>query len=466
MPTAEVLRGWTSVADARAWAGLDESVSREFLGLLGNRELSNLPLAGAVDPMVVRRTILDVRLPVAADAAASEGAALPPPRSLTILEKTQLGLFYNAVRSKFGMPPVDVVGEQTETPPTALQTSGMAAGGPVLPLNPLHKIKLSSVLDQVSDAEVQLLSPEVILDKRNNYRIITGGDPLEQCNFTDAQLSALSQRVAGGGVPYADFAVWGPYGSRIEKRMRFRSSYLDTGGQWKSIEVPGPSSFSVWEECWCVFEAACIADGIATQATLAMYAAEFKSRVRDFGSSCWQLCVEADVIARSEQFVHEHARQLAAHREKPDGSSFNPDRPWESVIRAVALDRSFWDRQLEKPALRRELQGGPRVPAFQAEAEHEPPAKRAAPPSKPPPGKKRKGEGKGQGKQDQRRKDGRYYRGRNGLELCFGWGRSDSGCSEPCSQNRLHACEWCRQPHRSIRCPQHPNWKPESAPSK
>ena len=245
MPTAEVLRGWTSVADARAWAGLDESVSREFLGLLGNRELSNLPLAGAVDPMVVRRTILDVRMPVAADAAASEGAALPPPRSLTILEKTQLGLFYNAVRSKFGMPPVDVVGEQTETPPTALQTSGMAAGGPVLPLNPLHKIKLSSVLDQVSDAEVQLLSPEVILDKRNNYRIITGGDPLEQCNFTDAQLSALSQRVAGGGVPYADFAVWGPYGSRIEKRMRFRSPYLDTGGQWKSIEVPGPSSFSV-----------------------------------------------------------------------------------------------------------------------------------------------------------------------------------------------------------------------------
>ena len=81
MPTAEVLRGWSSVADARAWAGLDESVSREFLGLLGNRELSNLPLASAVDPMMVRRTILEVRVPVAADAAASEGA-VPPPRGV------------------------------------------------------------------------------------------------------------------------------------------------------------------------------------------------------------------------------------------------------------------------------------------------------------------------------------------------------------------------------------------------
>ena len=64
------------------------------------------------------------------------------------------------------MPPVDVVGEQTETPHTALPTSDrIAAGGSVLPLNPLHKIKLSSVLDQVSDAEVQLLSPEVVLDE-------------------------------------------------------------------------------------------------------------------------------------------------------------------------------------------------------------------------------------------------------------------------------------------------------------
>ena len=166
--------------------------------------------------------------------------------------------------------------------------------------------------------------------------------------------------------------------------MKFRSSFLDAGGEWKSIEVPGPSSFGVWEECWSVFEAACIADGIATQATLAMYAAEFKSRVRDYGAGCWQLCVEADVIARSEQFVHERARQLAAHRAKPEGSSYDPDRPWESVIRAVALDRGFWDRQLEKPALRRELQGAPRVPAFQAEGERENPSKREAPPAKDP----------------------------------------------------------------------------------
>ena len=71
------------------------------------------------------------------------------------------------------------------------------------------------------------------------------------------------------------------------------------------------------------------------------------------------------MIARSEQFVLEHAKQLAQFRAAPISSSFDPNRPWETVIRAVALDRAFWDKTLEKPALRRELQGNRSTPAFQ-----------------------------------------------------------------------------------------------------
>ena len=460
LPTPEVLSGWGVVEDAREWVGLDQDLMSDFLDILGSRMLTSLPLLAGLDPVVVRRAIEDVRR---AFAEVAEGDT-PPPREATPLERVQLGLFFNAARAKFGLPPVDVVFELGAAPTGAGQTPPGLAAGTSLPPNPLHKVKLSSVLDQVSDAEVQLLPADVIAEKRQNYRSITGGDPLERCNFTDAQLSALSQKVSGGGVPYADFAVWGPYGSRIEKRMKFRSSFLDVGGEWKTIEVPGPASFEVWEECWEVFQAAAIADGLASQATLAMYAAEFKSRVRDFGVGCWQLCVEADVIARSEQFVLEHSKQLALYSANPKSSPFDPNRPWESVIRAVALDRGFWDRVLEKPALRRELQGGGRAtPAFQQQQGEEPESsnKRAAPPPKGNPKKRAKG-GKGGGANpaDQRRKDGRFYRGRNGKELCFKWGREEKGCSEPCSQGRMHACEWCRQPHRSIHCPTHPNWKP------
>ena len=44
------------------------------------------------------------------------------------------------------------------------------------------------------------------------------------------------------------------------------------------------------------------------------------------------------LVARSSCHVHERARQLAAHWAKPEGSPFDLDRPWESVIHAVALD--------------------------------------------------------------------------------------------------------------------------------
>ena len=466
LPTVEVLATWGVVEDARAWVGLEHDLMNSFLDLLGSSTLTNLPLLAAVDPLVVRRAINDIRREYA---EVAEGET-PPPRPCTAFERTQLGLFFNAARVKFGIPPVDVVCEQEPATQEGNTTSGAAAAGNMPSPSPLHKIKLSTVLDQVSDAEVQMLPFDVIADKRNHYRMITGGDPLERFNFTDAQLSALSQKVAGGGVPYADFAVWGPYGSRIEKRMKFRSSFLDVGGEWRTIEVPGPACFEVWEECWEVFQAAAIADGLATQATLAMYAAEFKGRVRDYGASNWQLCVEADVIARTEQFTAEHAKQLAHYRAAPQLSPFNPDRPWETVIRAVALDRAFWDRVLEKPALRRELQGGRNTPAFQQTSGEGGGAgagtKRGG--EDPPPAKKGKKAkvGNKANPSDQRRKDGRYYRGRNGTELCFKWGREDGACSEPCPMKRMHACEWCRQPHRSIRCPQHPNWKPEGGPSK
>ena len=84
-PSQEVPQGWTTVENARAWASLSAEVLREFLGPPGNRDIGNFPLAGTVDSATVRRTILEVRMPVAADAAASEGtddpAEAPPPPS-------------------------------------------------------------------------------------------------------------------------------------------------------------------------------------------------------------------------------------------------------------------------------------------------------------------------------------------------------------------------------------------------
>ena len=63
---------------------------------------------------------------------------------------------------------------------------------------------------------------------------------------------------------------------------------------------------------------------------------------------------------------------------------------------------------------------------------------------------------------NQRREDGRFLRAENGQDICFEWSRNEGGCASPCAGHppRVHCCEWCRQPHRSVACPTHPGWKP------
>ena len=62
--------------------------------------------------------------------------------------------------------------------------------------------------------------------------------------------------------------------------------------------------------------------------------------------------------------------------------------------------------------------------------------------------------GIGTGGVDERRKDGRFLRGRCNTEICFEWTRNEKGCTdeEACPNKRVHVCEWCRQPHRTVHC--------------
>ncbi|CAE7891181.1 unnamed protein product [Symbiodinium microadriaticum] len=62
---------------------------------------------------------------------------------------------------------------------------------------------------------------------------------------------------------------------------------------------------------------------------------------------------------------------------------------------------------------------------------------------------------------DPQRKDGHHVTSK-GLNICYDWSRKPDGCSiGKCEKGMAHVCEWCRQPHHSIDCPQVPGWKPE-----
>jgi hypothetical protein len=141
--------------------------------------------------------------------------------------------------------------------------------------------------------------------------------------------------------------------------------------------------------------------------------------------------------------------------------------PWESTIRAAALNIAFWDRHLEKPAMRAEYrQRGGGTPAFTVGGLHEDGGLDQRGVKRDRTGKERGGkgskdkDGKKKGDVDAQRGDGRYFQSRQGVQICFQFSRFEDGCKTTCPMKRAHICEFCRQPHRTIHCPQHKNWVP------
>jgi hypothetical protein len=189
----------------------------------------------------------------------------------------------------------------------------------------------------------------------------------------------------------------------------------------------------------------------------------------------WHLLLEADLIMRSEEWVLEKRKQERAFGIAPQLSSYNAKMPWESVIREAAEMEQFWRQQFEKPANREEQRSMTGAPAFRRGAPEDRQREDAdfRPPKREREYKPDKGAGKGKEKGKDKpmadklqRQDGRYMQSVSGTQICFNYSRQKDGCKAQCPESRAHICEWCRGNHRSIECPQHPNWVPEQAPKR
>jgi hypothetical protein len=224
-----------------------------------------------------------------------------------------------------------------------------------------------------------------------------------------------------------------------------------------------------------VYKAACIMLDIATGHTLDRYAAKVRELAVEYPQA-WHYLMQSDLIMRSEEWMLEKRKQERAYGIAPQLSEFNPQLPWESVIREAAELDSYWTKQFEKPAGRAELRSMQEVPAFRRGGPDD--RQRDDAGSDIPKGDKRgrdKGSGKGGGKKGKanmaekasQRQDGRYFTSVNGTQICFEFARNADGCKATCPSKRAHVCEWCRGSHRTIECPTKPGWVPEPpAPGK
>ena len=438
LPSDDTIAGWASLAPAQAWAAIPADVWGALATALGDAQLDNPALFAALPPEQVRVSI---------------GTA-----GLSPIMGTKVKLMYAALRIKYGMEPLECYGGPGNAAAGASVAAG--SGSPASGTQgAVMKVRIATVLDQASDREIELLDGTTLAALRRTYKVNQGGPPTEVEEVTDAQLSALARVVRAGGCPYADFGVWGPYGNRIAKQLRFTHHFIDGAGQWRSKELHGPDSVEAWERSWRVFRSAAIMAGIATAAVLDTYATRFKQRVSKYPWA-WNICCLADQRFRSEWWMHEQRRQVDFHAANPNLSAYSDQMPWNSVIKASAGASEFWKEELEDPAMlaRVETPRGQERRGVHGGSASSPRRRSRSRPAAYGKGRA-KPKNKGTGLADKRVADGRF-RMKDGQEICYAWNRAGDGCEAQCPHKRAHVCEWCLQSHRAIQCPKHPGWKP------
>ena len=131
----------------------------------------------------------------------------------------------------FDLDPVDV-----GAPPVATSSGGESKTKAARTESGLSlKVKVSSILDQSSDREVECWSREELNLLRSRYRSVEGEDPMKSEEVTDDQLSVLGALTRVGIAPYADFGVWKPF--RTSSSPHISLTILAHGDAKKSMDL-------------------------------------------------------------------------------------------------------------------------------------------------------------------------------------------------------------------------------------
>jgi len=134
---------------------------------------------------------------------------------------------------------------------------------------------------------------------RNQYLLAAGDHPTEECTPIAEQLSALRHVIKSGKPPYADFGVWGPYGSRL---ARFRKTDATTvvNNELVHRRSDGPATFECWLSAWDLYAVAMISLDAATIGTMNRFRSGMVQLNKLF-PKMWPVMATTDVILRTER---------------------------------------------------------------------------------------------------------------------------------------------------------------------
>ena len=261
-PTDEDLENWKTLEDLIPWVGLKGSMTEE-----GSEVKTLLTVLGAEPDTQIRvigsMTKEDYTAIINADAWQPSGR--PP----TPTVRSKAALLGRAARIACGMELTNEMQElaeksrrEHELAVLKLQSEMNPLTIPPLPTNPISggapngllalpppditkKVKMNLVADQVYDQELPVLSDTDITKLYKNYTDVFGDMPPPEEEITVEQLTALDALVKSGAPPYVDFAVWGPHGYRLMRKLRMTGMQLMPGGDFRQVELAGPPTFGM-----------------------------------------------------------------------------------------------------------------------------------------------------------------------------------------------------------------------------
>ena len=151
------------------------------------------------------------------------------PRKLKFAEKGALLLVGEACRVCAGF--------LGSAPPGSIVAPGAPSAGPAVsaPSVAGRKIKLSLVIRQADETEIDVCD-ETILDIGQGRWEATFGlesKPDDNEDVTIEQISGVKWLIDNKVVPYLDFAIWGAYGHRMERKLRLSGQVLDSAGKFR-----------------------------------------------------------------------------------------------------------------------------------------------------------------------------------------------------------------------------------------
>ena len=366
---------WATLDEVRLHVGLLTAgivAMEELLGSFGNR-IANVAI---IPEAVWRQSAAAARIEVTAEVPFQAATASAPEvphqpavtRMLTPVETGQVGMLWRICSRIFwthaGNEWESYVDFDVMLDPPARPAAILPVAPAVVVTTPPagSKFKQSSVTDQGDDSEFSAPTRADVDRWNTAYFAQEQSAPAAEEEPTEIQVKGFEVRVLANRTPYTDMAIWGPFGRKLHRALKFRNWQPTGNGDWIQKEMPGPDNFYTWTHIWRVFVVACKMIRAVMGWALNLYYKHMERLVERW-PECWHLIYCADDMLRSEHLERIRRRIVTSIAEgHPAPRDWDAASPWTACFVAAVRDKDFWDEHVTQRAMSWMAHGARGVP--------------------------------------------------------------------------------------------------------